>query len=111
MQESLERLFAGHAEKLQFPGVSTIYTVPPYLKVRYPGLSAEYAPGGLEVLHTVALHSRGDRDQVRHEAIDALIELVAKRGDWERLLGDREALERFVLASGGHLRDLLPDRW
>ncbi|NJL27117.1 MAG: hypothetical protein HC897_04135 [Thermoanaerobaculia bacterium] len=36
-----------------------------------------------------------------------LTELVAKRGDWQRLLGTKAALEELILATGGHLRDLI----
>jgi hypothetical protein len=37
---------------------------------------------------------------------DALANIVAKRGDWTRLLGKREVLDDLIELSGGHLRDL-----
>ena len=48
-----------------------------------------------------------DRDGSPFRAgIDALTEVLEKRGDWQRLLENRERLERIILASGGYLRDL-----
>ena len=39
--------------------------------------------------------------------LNRLTKLVAKRGDWQRLLGEQKALEELILATGGHLRDLI----
>ena len=50
VHNSVERLFAGHPEKLRLPNLHVIYTVPPYLKVRHPNVDALYEPGGLIVL-------------------------------------------------------------
>ena len=35
-----------------------VYTVPPYLKVRYSNLGALYEPGGIYVLPALKLHNR-----------------------------------------------------
>ena len=106
VQNSVETLFAGHAEKLRIPGMHLIYTVPPYLKVRYPNIGQLYDEGGLEVLPSFKLH---EQDGTRiPAAYDAFENVVRKRGDWKRLLGaDRAVLDRLVHHSGGHLRDLL----
>ena len=42
VHSSVETLFAGHAEKLRIPGMHLVYTVPPYLKVRYPNIGQLY---------------------------------------------------------------------
>jgi hypothetical protein len=44
--------------------------------------------------------------RLRQAGLDALEQLVRKRGDWEPLLGERAALDELSLASGGYLRDL-----
>ena len=36
VHRSVEQLFSAHPEKLHLPGLHVIYTVPPYLKIRYP---------------------------------------------------------------------------
>ena len=106
VQSSVETLFAGHAEKLRLPGMHLVYTVPPYLKVRYPNIGQLYDEGGLEVLPSFKLH-QADGTRVC-AAYDAFEEVVGKRGDWTRLLGcDRAVLDRLIHFSGGHLRDLL----
>jgi len=106
VQNSVETLFAGHAEKLRIPGMHLIYTVPPYLKVRYPNIGQLYDEGGLEVLPSFKLHEQ-DGTPIP-AAYDAFEEVVRKRGDWKRLLGDdRAVLDCLVRNSGGHLRDLL----
>ena len=106
VQSSVETLFADHAEKLRIPGMHLIYTVPPYLKVRYPNIGQLYDEGGLEVLPSFKLHEQ-DGTSIP-AAYDAFEEVVRKRGDWRRLLGDdRAVLDNLVRNSGGHLRDLL----
>ena len=42
VQASVETLFASHADNLRFPNLHIVYTVPPYLKVRYQNLGALY---------------------------------------------------------------------
>jgi len=102
---SVENLFAGHPDKLHLPHLHAVYTVPPYLKVRYPGLGSLYAPGGLHLLPAVKVkdHAGG----AVQGGLDALERIVEHRGDWRQLLGDRAVLDRLSTESGGHLRDLL----
>jgi hypothetical protein len=99
---SLEALFSNHAESLKFRDLHVVYTVPPWLKIRSPGISGEYA--GMQLLPCVRVRSR---DGVPFQpGLDALERVVARRGDWNRLLGTRDRLDQLVLASGGYLRDL-----
>ncbi len=103
---SVETLFAGHADKLHLPSVHMVYTLPPFVKVRYPNLGSLYEPGGIQVLPAVKL--RGDDDSQRNEqGFEVLAEVVQKRGDWKRLLGTCERLDRIIAMSGGQFRDLL----
>ena len=106
VQSSVEMLFAGHAEKLRIPDMHVVYTVPPYLKVRYPNIGELYDEGGLEVLPSFKLHEQ-DGTPIE-SAYHAFEQVVGKRGDWRRLLGqDRSVLHHLIRNSGGHLRDLL----
>lgn len=103
---SVETLFAGHADKLHFPLLHLVYTVPPFVKVKYPNLGSLYEPGGIQILPAVKL--QGDDDKKRNKAgYEALAEVVQNRGDWQKLLGTREQLDRIIAVSGGHFRDLL----
>ena len=104
--DSVETLFAAHADKLHLPNLHVVYTIPPFVKVRYPSLGALYEPGGIQVLPAVKL--REDADGKRNDiGFDVLAEIVGKRGDWQRLLPDRETLDQIIQMSGGHFRDLL----
>jgi hypothetical protein len=105
VQRSVESLFAVHAAKLALPGLHTIYTIPPWLKVLYPGLSSLYEPGGVQVLPTLKVRSR-EENKPFDPGLEILAQVVAARGDWTRLL-DADQLRRVCLESGGHLRDLL----
>ncbi len=105
---SVEKLFAGHSEQLHLPGLHVIYTVPPYLKIRYSNVDALYEPGGLIVLPAFKLYERGEDRTPIPMSFDAMERVVSGRGDWRRLLGeDRLPLDRLIYNSGGHLRDLL----
>lgn len=104
VQSSVETLFANHADKLRLPYLHVVYTVPPYLKVRYPNLGNLYN-GGIQILPAFKLRT-ADR-KVFQLGLDAIERVVSKRGDWQRLLGERSVLDHISLCSGGHLRDLL----
>ena len=105
---SVEKLFSAHSEKLHLPGIHVIYTVPPYLKIRYPNVDALYEPGGLIVLPAVKLFEQDENRTPIPANFDAMERVVRQRGDWRRLLGnDRSLLDRLICNSGGHLRDLL----
>ena len=104
VQSSVETLFAGHAAQLRIPDMHVVYTVPPHLKVRDPHLGELY--DGLEVLPSFKLHEQ-DGTPVE-PAYRAFEQVVDKRGDWRRLLGqDRSVLHHLIRSSGGHLRHLL----
>ena len=105
VQSSVETLFVSHADKLKFPGVHVVYTVPPYLKVRHSNLGSLYEPGGVQMLPAFKLCDRwGTRLDDNYDAMEAVI---AARGDWKRLLPNRKSLDLLIRYSGGHLRDLL----
>lgn len=106
VQASVEELFAGHPDKLQLAGIHMVYAVPPYLNIRYPGVGGLYGAGSLKSLPAVRVGNDED-ESVFQPGLDVLERVVGKRGDWQRLLGSREALDEVLLASGGHLRDLL----
>jgi hypothetical protein len=106
VQESLERLFTSQAANLHLSGVHVVYTVPPWLKIRAPGISARFS-GGLQMLHPMTVREREGKRVPRQPSLDALCRVVTARGEWERLLGARDVLDRLALESGGHLRDLL----
>lgn len=102
--DALERLFTLHADKLGFEDLHLIYTVPPWLKVRAPGIDGLYQ--GAYLLPCIKVH---DRDGARVEAgVRVLTEIIARRapaGEWQRLLSEAQ-LERLIEQSGGYIRDL-----
>jgi hypothetical protein len=104
VQESLERLFTSHADSLHLPQTHVVYTVPPWLNIRAPGVSAQFS-GGLQVLHPIRV--RTPEGEPVPAALGAMCRIVRARGDWHVLLGDRTVLDQLALESGGHLRDLL----
>ncbi|MGM0576113.1 MAG: hypothetical protein ACQEXJ_10330 [Myxococcota bacterium] len=88
-------------DQLRIPGVHAVFTVPPWLKVRAPYVFHSYD----DVVSIPSIMVRRQDGGIRASALDSMAELIARRGDWERLL-TREQLDRVVLASGGHFRDL-----
>lgn len=111
VQASIEELFAGHADDLRLRSLHVVYTVPPWLKVRYQNLGPLYSPGGVQVLPALKVRTESDGTPFP-PGLDAIEAVVGARaglagGTWERLLGDRAALDRLSLASAGHLRDML----
>lgn len=100
---SLETLFEGHADKLKIPDLHVVYTVPPWLKIKAPGVAGLYS--GAHLIPCVKVRHKSG--QPCNAGLNELEQIIAKRGDWRHLLGDdREALDELLLASGGYLRDL-----
>lgn len=106
VQASLERLFTSHSDNMVLPQVHVVYTVPPWLKIRAPSVRERFS-GGVHVLHPLKVRAADAGREPVGPSLDALCRIVRVRGDWERLLGEREVLDRLALESGGHLRDLL----
>lgn len=100
--DSVATLFHGHADKLRLPYIHVVYTVPPWLKIKAPSVASLYS--GYQQIPCVKVRTR--EGAPHPPGLDALAKIVAQRGDWQRLLGDRAALDRISLASGGYLRDL-----
>jgi hypothetical protein len=99
---SLQMLFEGHADKLGFPYIHVIYTVPPWLKIKSSGLAGLY-DGSQQIPCIKVRDAEGQKHQ---DGLDLLQQIVAGRGHWPTLLGERERLDALSLASGGYLRDL-----
>ena len=100
---SVETVFQGHADKLRLPYIHVVYTVPPWLKIRAPGVAGLYTNSE----HLPCVKVRQPDGTPNLEGVTALENLISKRGDWQRLFGSQAALHRVILDSGGYLRDLL----
>lgn len=102
--EALERVFTLHADKLKFEDMHLIYTVPPWLKIRSPGVGGLYQ--GAFLLPCIKVHERSGEGF--EPGVDLLQEIVHRRapdGNWQRLLSEAQ-LRRLIAASGGYIRDV-----
>ena len=109
VHSSLERLFAQHDDKLKLPYVHLVYTVPPWLRIRYNGIGGLY--DGLYTLPEIQAHHYPVPDKTTprpHDPGLALLrEVVEKRVDPDVLFATAEDLDHLMMVSGGHLRDLI----
>ncbi|MBL4684793.1 MAG: hypothetical protein JKY37_09410 [Nannocystaceae bacterium] len=100
--QSVETLFVGHPDKLRFQGMHVVYTVPPWLKIRSPGVSKLY--DGSYLLPCVKVRHRDGRE---HKAgLEILRKIVQQRGEWTRLFAEPDDFDHVLLETGGYLRDL-----
>jgi hypothetical protein len=99
---SVESLFVGHPDKLRFQNTHVIYTVPPWLKIRSPGVSKLY-DGGYTLPCVKLRHRDGTADE---DGIEILGRIVEQRGDWTRVIAVREDFVHVLTSTGGYLRDL-----
>jgi hypothetical protein len=107
VQDSVINLFTSHSDKLHFDDLHVVYTIPPYLKVLYQNLGTLYSPGGMFVLPTLKISNKQGTEFFQ-PGLDLLEQLISRRGDWRKLLGeDRSTLDDLSKLSGGHLRDFL----
>lgn len=107
VQESVEVLFTGHAEKLKLPRVHLVYSVPPYLKARAMNIGMLYGIGAVQIFPALKIRNR-DGGLVHDAGVGALKQVIANRGDYQRLLSPgKELIEQLIMMSGGNIRDLL----
>jgi len=99
---SVETLFANHADKLRFPDMHVVYTVPPWLKIRSPGVNQLYDGGFL----LPCVKVREQDGSISQPGIVELRKLVRQRGDWTRVFANESDLDHVLLKTGGYLRDL-----
>jgi hypothetical protein len=102
--KSVENLFSGHADKLVFPPLHVVYTIPPYLPILAAGIRAFL--GGVAVYSLPAVHVFKNRSREASDAgLGIMEQIIAKRyPDWSAIFTP-DALRRLALSSGGDLRD------
>lgn len=105
VRRSIEELFFTHASRIGLPNTHIVLSVPAFLALRADNLAAQFVNGAVQAWPACRVRDR--HGQPVKSVNDRLAALVAKRGDWKRILPDREALDTLILASGGYLRDLL----
>jgi hypothetical protein len=101
----VERIFSDHMKFLQMPYVHVVYTVPPWLKFKLPGVDVCLLP-------CLRLWNRDADRSPCPAGIEALRKIAGRRfpsGGLERLFGPgpSQQVDRLIGLSGGHFRDLL----
>jgi hypothetical protein len=88
VQQSVATLFSSNVAALRMPQLHMIYTVPLYLRIREPAVVQQYG-SRFHFLPAISLWERGSRHRA-DAAFDVCERVVARRGDWLRLLGHRD---------------------
>jgi hypothetical protein len=102
--KSVENLFSGHADKLVFPPLHMVYTIPPYLPILSAGIGAFLGGGAVYSLPSVHVFKNRSREP-SEAGLEVMERIIARRyPDWTAIF-TREGLSRLALASGGDLRD------
>lgn len=107
--QSSATLFASHAESLRFPGLSVVYTIPPYLQALEGGLGSDYAGGRIYALPSVHVYAccpkPGERPARSEDGIAKMLEVVERRFPGHADFFAEGQLARLASSSGGDLRD------
>lgn len=105
--QQMADLFFLHGSLLKLPNCHAIYTVPPYLAFLNPGITGAFA-NHVHLLPNIKVQGRPPEREPHANGVEALIHAMEKRVDLDRLFGPARhaCMQRVVLASGGHLRDL-----
>lgn len=103
VQASVQRLLTYHSDKLRFRSHHMVYAAPASLMLA-PSRSLPY-DGPVHVSPIPQVRDRAGR-QV-DEAMARMAEVVQRRVPRDQLLESQSLLDDVILASGGHLRDLL----
>lgn len=107
--KSAETLFSGHADKLRFPSLHLVYTIPPYLSALAGNLSALYSGGRIYMLPSIHIYEccpkDGEEPAQSDSGLGAMVAIVAKRfPPWEKFFTPLQ-LKQLASHSGGDLRD------
>ena len=112
--DSVTSLIANHRDDLQLPSVHCVYTVPPWLKFKLPGLPTR-------LLYNVKLWDNDPGRTTNPDGLKTMRRIVERRftaDGMRRYFGGvvkksnpsplaSPLADRLIQASGGHLRDLL----
>jgi hypothetical protein len=103
---SLQTVFTLHADRLRFPMIDVVFTIPPYLQIlERAALSTQFG-GSISTLTSIPVLNRTS-SAPNPSGLATVIEVVNRRKpDWRELL-DEQSMHTIVLASGGHLRDFI----
>lgn len=105
IQKGMEELFWQFAWALRIPGWHVIWTAPPYLQLLNSNVTNEY---NASVVLPMVRVWENDKDRTPDpQSIAALKACLHQRGDIDSLVFKDELLDRLILASSGHLRDLI----
>jgi hypothetical protein len=103
--DSLKQIFFNEPSRLRFPGLSVVYSAPPYLNAVLPGVSGGFSQSvslaNFKVMNRPLLDQTPTRNA---EGIAMLVLIIEQRfADW-RLLLTQEVLEELAWLSGGNVR-------
>lgn len=107
--KSVETLFSGHSDKLRFPPLHMICTIPPYLSALAGSVASFYSGGQIYMLPSVHVYEGRPQDGaapvLSETGLKAMVDIVDKRfPEWKEFF-TREQLIRLAGNSGGDLRD------
>jgi hypothetical protein len=107
--DSVTSLIANHRADLQIPSMHCVYTIPPWLKFKLPGLPTR-------LLYNVKLWNNDPARTTNAAGLETMRSIVERRFTTEgvrRFFGDQQPdgtsplVDRLIQESGGHFRDLL----
>ena len=106
--EVSNRLFFEYANQLKELHCTIIYTVPISILYSSRGLSNSFDdPHILPMINIYQLDREKYPLEHNSEALEAVAAILEKRVNWERIFSSRQELVDLVIASGGHIRQLM----
>ena len=106
--EVSNRLFFEYANQLKELHCTIIYTVPISILYSSRGLSNSFDdPHILPMINIYQLDREKYPLEHNSEALEAVAAILEKRVNWERIFSSRQELMALVIASGGHIRQLM----
>lgn len=105
IQKGMEDLFWQFSFALRIPGWHVIWTAPPYLQLLNSDVTNSYDAS--IVLPMVRVWQNDEHRSPDAQSIAALKACLRRRGDVDSLVFKEELLDQLIIASSGHLRDLI----
>jgi hypothetical protein len=105
VQRSMEQVFSEFHWALKVPDWHVVWAAPPYLELMNSAIPGQF--DAWVFLPMIRLWKDGIERPIDADGLEAMRQFVGRRGDAGQVLASADLLDRILLASSGHVRDVL----
>ncbi len=101
--ESVENLFAAHADHLRFPTLHIVYTIPPYISALAPGVARVLGGNAVQTLPSIHVRTQDNKDD--ENGLKIMQDILRRRCNELDEILTADQIKQLAQLSGGDLRN------